>query len=363
MNAYHKKFRLFLLIFGLSALASFLFAQGAPVPVEVTAKAGEKAILLEWKKPAGVEQQIVGYNVYRSTDSRKFRKITKKSVTAASYRDKKVNEGRKYFYFVKAIDNQNNLSSPSAIVSAEVLPVSKSGLILMPTAYRNGMSQGAGANLDIVSTYYIGRLYGYHDFPEKTSTNKTGKDFLSRVGIWIFTFDPKLVLQEETPFTPSLAMGYQVSYLMRDTKSPSASSTDVELVSLKKSSSKTLLGFYLAASKNIGPLTLHGGYLKGNVGNMVSYLSEYLPAVSEEQNIIPNMYYAAGELDFFSLMSVKLEFVKPNNLELNPWIINTHLGKFLHFSFDVAYLHYRGGYDWLGFFNFRINVFPWKKGQ
>lgn len=264
------------------------------------------------------------------------------------------------------------LFSLSSFLFAEEIPVpqelkaksDESGLILMPTAYRNGVGQGVGANLDIVSTYYIGRLYGEHNLGQNS-----GHDLLSRIGIWIFTFDPKLVLQEEKTFSPALAMGYQVSYLMRDTKAPSSPSSDIELVSLKKSSSQTLLGFYLVASKKIKTLSLHLGYLRGNVGNMLSYLSEYLPASSEAGNVIPSMFYAGTEMDFFSLLNLKFEFIKPYNLNrspglgYSPWIINTHLGKFLHLSFDVSFLKYRGGYDWLGFFNFRINVFPWEKGQ
>ncbi len=74
---------------------------------------------------ANAEKDLAGYNVFRSTDpdlpKEQWAKLTKEVISATTFQDENTESGRKYFYFVTAIDQNGNSSSPSEIVS-EVAP-------------------------------------------------------------------------------------------------------------------------------------------------------------------------------------------------------------------------------------------------
>jgi len=64
-----------------------------------------------------LEPDFAGYNVYRSEDAVSFRKINDALLKSPTFRDEKVEAGKKYFYRVSAVDSSGNESQPSPIVS------------------------------------------------------------------------------------------------------------------------------------------------------------------------------------------------------------------------------------------------------
>lgn len=63
------------------------------------AKKGKKALKVSWKKVSGVKY----YDVYKATKKKgKYKKLKTLSASKASYTDKKVKKGKKYYYKVRA---------------------------------------------------------------------------------------------------------------------------------------------------------------------------------------------------------------------------------------------------------------------
>lgn len=71
-----------------------------------------------------LESDFAGYNVYRSEDGVSFRKINDTLLKSPTFRDEKVETGKKYFYRVSAVDSSGNESQPSPIVSQTAAGVS-----------------------------------------------------------------------------------------------------------------------------------------------------------------------------------------------------------------------------------------------
>ena len=83
--------------------------------VEVTTN---MTVLLKWEAPASNGgSDITKYNVYKGTESGKETLLT--SVTDTQFEDKKVEEGKTYYYYVTAV-NANGESEPSEEVSITV---------------------------------------------------------------------------------------------------------------------------------------------------------------------------------------------------------------------------------------------------
>jgi hypothetical protein len=70
------------------------------------------------------EPDFAGYNVYRSEDGVSFRKINDTLLKSPTFRDEKVETGKKYFYRVSAVDSSGNESQPSPFVSQTAAEVS-----------------------------------------------------------------------------------------------------------------------------------------------------------------------------------------------------------------------------------------------
>lgn len=75
--------------------------------------------------PANPENDIAGYNIYRSTnpnlDKKLWTLLTPNILTVTTYQDTKVDTGKTYYYYVTAIDRKGNISEPSETVS-EIVP-------------------------------------------------------------------------------------------------------------------------------------------------------------------------------------------------------------------------------------------------
>jgi hypothetical protein len=98
-----------------------IFAPSAPRGLDVTAAPGR----LSGFFAANVESDIAGYNVYRSTDpdlpKDQWTKLNSTLLTRTTFQDDKVESGKRYYYYVKAVDTAGNVSPPSE-VKTEVAP-------------------------------------------------------------------------------------------------------------------------------------------------------------------------------------------------------------------------------------------------
>jgi hypothetical protein len=85
-------------------------------PTGLTATAKPLAVELQWK--ANPETDVAGYAVFRSTTDNGPYDTIARGVIGNTFMDNKANDGRKYFYKVKAVDRCFNQSAFSTPVSA-----------------------------------------------------------------------------------------------------------------------------------------------------------------------------------------------------------------------------------------------------
>ncbi len=68
-----------------------------------------------------IEKDVIGYKVYRSTDSSKpkpqWELLTKELLATNTYQDKQILSGQEYFYYLIAVDKFGNESDSSIVVS------------------------------------------------------------------------------------------------------------------------------------------------------------------------------------------------------------------------------------------------------
>jgi hypothetical protein len=75
--------------------------------------------------PANPERDVAGYHIYRSTDpdlpKDRWTKLTGDAPTPrTTYQDEAVESGRRYYYYLRAVDVTGNLSAPSEVISETV---------------------------------------------------------------------------------------------------------------------------------------------------------------------------------------------------------------------------------------------------
>ncbi|MFA6029494.1 MAG: hypothetical protein WC969_06560 [Elusimicrobiota bacterium] len=239
-------------------------------------------------------------------------------------------------------------------------PVSVSGVVFTPTAYRGlGRENRPGLGLDVNTLYYIGRLYGKNDY----STRKT--NYIDRIGQWFVCIDGKMQVQTEGQYRPAVAAGAMGIFAFRDAPQPSYQSSFNVTVKPTEKSSKQMAGAYMVASKKVYNVRTSLGYMQGSAGDMTASLSEFFAKESLNFNGHPNQSATSKSTFFASALymvnpsyPIGFELVKPNGMVLNPYLINFKLGRFLRLNFDLAYLKFRGGWDLLGSFHFRFTQFP-----
>lgn len=88
------------------------------VPSGLGAIYATDAVELIWA--ANSEPDLAGYNVYRRQDDGPAQKVNPEILRTPIFRDPSVRAGRKYFYYVTALDLANNESAPSEEVSVEI---------------------------------------------------------------------------------------------------------------------------------------------------------------------------------------------------------------------------------------------------
>ncbi len=70
---------------------------------------------------ANPERDVAGYHIFRSTDANLAReqwtRLNRNLLERTTYQDEAVESGRKYFYYLRAVDKAGNVSRPSEVVS------------------------------------------------------------------------------------------------------------------------------------------------------------------------------------------------------------------------------------------------------
>lgn len=97
-----------------------LFPPTAPGPVTIAAAPGRLSLFF----PANTERDVAGYNIYRSTDPNlpldRWTKMNDQLLTRTTFQDETVEAGKRYYYYVTAVDTSGNISKPSPVVSETV---------------------------------------------------------------------------------------------------------------------------------------------------------------------------------------------------------------------------------------------------
>jgi len=324
-------------------------------------------VVLKWMTPAQGSYAVSGYNLYRgkTAGSLKFYKFIKVSET--KYDDIEVQPALKYFYNMKAVDVKGNESETTEILSVIPFPRPRTGLTLMPTAYRNNIYDNSGFNVDVSFTYYIGTIFGEHpglDMPDKSA------DVFDKIGLSVLTADAKGTVINEFDSWPSLGFGAAFSLLFQDQLGASDPTSFSESINLGDEDSGLIpmYGIFVAASKKLPrDINIHAGYMLSFENGktqmeFMKYLSQYTRLSGEVD--IPDSkssYYLGIGMPLFDRMGIRIEYIVPweaNSNALLPdyYLINTRIDRFI--NFDISYLHYPGGYAWLGYISFRFTVFP-----
>ena len=96
------------------------FPPSAPASITVAAAPGRLSIFF----PANPEPDIAGYNIYRSTDpdmpKEKWSKLNSSLLTRTTFQDERVESGKRYYYYLTAVDQAGNVSPRSEVVSDTV---------------------------------------------------------------------------------------------------------------------------------------------------------------------------------------------------------------------------------------------------
>lgn len=94
-----------------------LYSPSAPTGISIAASPGRLSLFF----PANPERDVAGYNLYRSTDpalpKERWAKLNQSLLTRTTFQDESVETGKKYYYYLTAVDASGNQSAPSDVVS------------------------------------------------------------------------------------------------------------------------------------------------------------------------------------------------------------------------------------------------------
>ena len=97
-----------------------IFRPSTPSSITIAAAPGRLSLFF----PANPEPDVAGYNIYRSTDANlpkdQWTKLNSELLTRTTFQDERVESGRRYSYYLRAVDQAGNESAPSEIVSETV---------------------------------------------------------------------------------------------------------------------------------------------------------------------------------------------------------------------------------------------------
>ncbi|HVG35882.1 MAG TPA: hypothetical protein VM911_22710 [Pyrinomonadaceae bacterium] len=93
------------------------FPPTAPTSITIAAAPGRLSLFY----PANPERDVAGYQIYRSVDpalpKERWTKLNDALVTRTTFQDDTVESGKKYYYYLVAVDTSGNVSVPSEVVS------------------------------------------------------------------------------------------------------------------------------------------------------------------------------------------------------------------------------------------------------
>ncbi|MBI5597831.1 MAG: hypothetical protein HY928_17235 [Elusimicrobia bacterium] len=259
------------------------------------------------------------------------------------------------------LDRPTEAAVPPAPGDSKVPPVSLSGVVMTPTAYRGiGQYNTPGMGLDINAAYFIGRLYG------KNSLSSKQTNFIDRLGVWFLSTDGKMQIQSEDRLRPAMAVGAHGVFSFRDSPQPSISQPGVS-VNVSAKTTRALGETYFVASKKVWKARMSTGYAYGNAAERIALLTEFLSPQALQFSMGATSPVEAKSKDTFfaSILflpkpsyPLAVEVLKPNGMPRKPILFNFKLGYFLKMNFDLSYLMFQGGWDLLGQFQFRYTHFP-----
>jgi fibronectin type 3 domain-containing protein len=97
-----------------------LFPPSAPSSITIAPAPNRLSLFF----PANPERDVAGYNVYRTLDPNlpkdRWLKLTTALLTRTTFQDETVESGKKYYYYLTAVDTAGNQSKPSDVVSETV---------------------------------------------------------------------------------------------------------------------------------------------------------------------------------------------------------------------------------------------------
>jgi hypothetical protein len=332
-------------------------------------------VVLKWTAGANGSFPVSGYNLYRGKTPDKMEKLKFLSSSVLRYDDSDVESAIKYYYKMRAIDIKGYESDPTDTMPVVPFPPTRTGLVLMPTGFRNNIYDNLGLNADFIFSYYIGSIYSKFDIGRGPETST-----LKPLSVILFTGDVKGTMFNEFESWPSLGLGFAYTILMQYNLGGSEA-TGFSQTFTMKDSVKKMYGFYLTGSKKVAwDTSLHLSALAGlgnsglgrsgesQTGFMV-YLSPYLTHDAAAQGVGGSTYvkpsnyaYSIGfSRPILTRMGIKIEYIVPVESNRNPvlpdyYLINTHIDRFI--NFDLGYFHYPGGCAVLGYISLRFTVFP-----
>lgn len=237
-----------------------------------------------------------------------------------------------------------------------------SGIVLTPTAYRGKGINSIGTALDFNAAYYIGRLYGKNSLSWTTEK----KNYLDRIGVWLLEADGKMLVQTEGKYRPAMAAGVKGIFKFRDAPQPTLNSPSVS-VKVDDKNTDTYAAAYLSITKRIYPkLFVNVGYTDGDMPKVIYQMSEFLSETAlklegynnPKADIAKTAFYGGFIWMLREKNPIELEIIVPEGGPLSPKLINLQLGTLLKLNFQISYLTYKGGWEYLGLFNFRYSYFP-----
>jgi hypothetical protein len=339
------------------------------------------SVSLRWSAAPQGSFPVSGYNIYRGKLSDKLDFCKFIPASKLLYTDENVEAAIKYYYKITAVDTRGLESKAATAPGVMPFPPPRTNICLMPTAYRNNIFDNTGFNVDCGFAYYIGTVYGEHN----TDSLGQGTDTFKKNGIWLLSIDAKYTYFSGLEgWWPALGAGLMYSLLLQD--SIGGSTTNPQLGTGAtfgtKDSVLGLQGLYLTATKKVvWDFTADAGYVFGfkmyngdqgeGVGGYIPYLvssilgsSDPVGSGSADSNTnydSKDVYYLGFSREIFSKAYIKVELMVPVEMNVkaympDTYIINTHMDKL--FNFDVAYLHYSGGFAWIGYYNLRFSIFP-----
>ena len=263
---------------------------------------------------------------------------------------------------------QTNASTEAAKISLKntgpKAPISLSGIVLMPTAFRGNGADSIGLGLDFNAAYYIGRLYGENEYDWTTEKS----NYIDRIGVWLLTGDAKMLVQSEKKYRPAMSAGVMGIMQFRDSPQPTLNQPTVS-VKVDSKNTNTYACAYVVLSKRIkNKFILNAGYMDGDFPKVIYQLSEFLSKEAMSLNGYSSFTAPSGML-FTGLAwmpkagssYIGIEMLVPQGASQNPKLFNLHLGTLLKLNFEISYLTFDGGYDLMGMFQFRYSYFPREK--